>query len=425
MDRPTCLVGLVKIFYRRIAGIRLGDFMMTRVLFASFFSALVASMLTAWWLQPSALDSHGSAVAQDRGARFKSTPYSEEDEANQPKVKPIYMSDGLTPEEAVNIAVYQAANRSVVNITTKAVQSGRFSLLELQSEGSGSGSVIDKAGHVLTNNHVVEGATQISVTLFSGESFDATIVGADPVNDIAVLKLEAPEDQLYPVEFGDSRRLRAGMRVFALGNPFGLERTLTTGIISNLNRSLQIHGNRTIRSIIQIDAAINPGNSGGPLLDSHGKLIGINTAIATTSGQSAGVGFAIPVNLVARVVPQLLAYGKVVRPEVGITKVYETDKGLLIAQMKPGGPAERAGLRGPKVIRARRGPFITESVDRTAADRIMAVDGRKITTADDFLGYVEDKKPGDVLRLTIVREGQEIDVPLTLTTSDPMSERTP
>ncbi len=399
--------------------------MMTRVILASFISALAASMLTAWWLQPSSLDAYGLAVAQDRGARFKSTPYSEEDEANQPKVKPIYMADGLTPEEAVNIAVYQAANRSVVNITTKAVQSGRFSLLELQSEGSGSGSIIDKAGHVLTNNHVVEGATQISVTLYSGESFDATIVGADPVNDIAILKLDAPEDQLYPVEFGDSRKLRAGMRVFALGNPFGLERTLTTGIISNLNRSLQIHGNRTIRSIIQIDAAINPGNSGGPLLDAHGKLIGINTAIATTSGQSAGVGFAIPVNLVTRVVPQLLAYGKVVRPEVGITKVFETEKGLLIAQMKPGGPAERAGLRGPKVVRARRGPFITESVDRAAADRIMAVDGRKIATADDFLGYVEDKKPGDVVRLTIVRDGQEIEVPLTLTTTDPLGERTP
>lgn len=399
--------------------------MMTRVILASFISALAASMLTAWWLQPSSFDAYGLAVAQDRGARFKSTPYSEEDEANQPKVKPIYMADGLTPEEAVNIAVYQAANRSVVNITTKAVQSGRFSLLELQSEGSGSGSIIDKAGHVLTNNHVVEGATQISVTLYSGESFDATIVGADPVNDIAILKLDAPEDQLYPVEFGDSRKLRAGMRVFALGNPFGLERTLTTGIISNLNRSLQIHGNRTIRSIIQIDAAINPGNSGGPLLDAHGKLIGINTAIATTSGQSAGVGFAIPVNLVTRVVPQLLAYGKVVRPEVGITKVFETEKGLLIAQMKPGGPAERAGLRGPKVVRARRGPFITESVDRAAADRIMAVDGRKISTADDFLGYVEDKKPGDVVRLTIVRDGQEIEVPLTLTTTDPLGERTP
>ncbi|QDV28376.1 Periplasmic pH-dependent serine endoprotease DegQ precursor [Planctopirus ephydatiae] len=398
---------------------------MTRVILASFISALAASMLTAWWLQPSTFEAHGLAVAQDRGARFKSTPYSEEDEANQPKVKPIYMADGLTPEEAVNIAVYQAANRSVVNITTKAVQSGRFSLLELQSEGSGSGSIIDKAGHVLTNNHVVEGATQISVTLYSGESFDATIVGADPVNDIAILKLEAPEDQLYPVEFGDSRKLRAGMRVFALGNPFGLERTLTTGIISNLNRSLQIHGNRTIRSIIQIDAAINPGNSGGPLLDAHGKLIGINTAIATTSGQSAGVGFAIPVNLVTRVVPQLLAYGKVVRPEVGITKVFETEKGLLIAQMKPGGPAERAGLRGPKVVRARRGPFISESIDRAAADRIMAVDGRKISTADDFLGYVEDKKPGDVVRLTIVRDGQEIEVPLTLTTTDPLGERTP
>ena len=203
-----------------------------------------------------------------------------------------------------------------------------------------------------------------------------------------------------------------------LGNPFGLERTLTTGIISSLNRSLQIHGNWKIKSIIQIDAAINPGSSGGPLLDAHGRLIGINTAIATTSGQSSGVGFAIPVSLISRVVPQLLKYGHVVRPESGIDKVYQNDKGLLIAEMRPNGPAERAGLRGPKTTKTRRGPFTLNRVDQSAADLIVAIDDQKIANAEDFLGYIEGKRPGDEVTLTIVREGRRIQVPLILATSE-------
>ncbi len=329
----------------------------------------------------------------------------------------IFNADGLTPEEVVNTEVYLAVNRSVVNITAKAV---RGVLLELQAEGSGSGSVLDKEGHVLTNYHVIEGSKTVSVTLANGESYDATPVGADPVNDIAIIKVDAPPEELHPVVFGDSRRLKVGMRVFALGNPFGLERTLTTGIISSLNRSLQIHSNRTIKSIIQIDAAINPGNSGGPLLDAHGRLIGMNTAIATTTGQSAGVGFAIPVNLVARVVPQLLAHGRVIRPEIGITRVYETEKGLLIAQLKPNGPAEKAGLRGPKLTKSRRGPFTIERLDRSVADLIVAVDNSKVTTADDFLGYIEDKRPGEEVVLTVVREGKKQKVLVTLSVSEPI-----
>jgi S1-C subfamily serine protease len=329
----------------------------------------------------------------------------------------IFNTDGLTPEEVVNTEVYLAVNRSVVNITAKAV---RGVLLELQAEGSGSGSVLDKEGHVLTNYHVIEGSKTVSVTLANGESYDATPVGADPVNDIAIIKVDAPPEELHPVVFGDSRRLKVGMRVFALGNPFGLERTLTTGIISSLNRSLQIHSNRTIKSIIQIDAAINPGNSGGPLLDAHGRLIGMNTAIATTTGQSAGVGFAIPVNLVARVVPQLLAHGRVIRPEIGITRVYETEKGLLIAQLKPNGPAEKAGLRGPKLTKSRRGPFTIERLDRSVADLIVAVDNSKVTTADDFLGYIEDKRPGEEVVLTVVREGKKQKVLVTLSVSEPI-----
>ncbi|MFM8222556.1 MAG: S1C family serine protease, partial [Planctomycetaceae bacterium] len=210
-------------------------------------------------------------------------------------------------------------------------------------------------------------------------------VGADPLNDIAVIRIEAPPDDLHPVEIGDSRGLRVGMRVFAIGNPFGLERTLTTGVISSLDRTLEIRDNRTIKSIIQIDAAINPGSSGGPLLDSHGRLIGINTAIASKTGQSAGVGFSIPVSIVARLLPQLISRGRVIRPEIGIAKVYQTERGLLIYRLAPGGPAERDGLRGPQTRVRRRGPFVTESEDKLSADLIIGVDGQTIQTADDFL----------------------------------------
>lgn len=333
-----------------------------------------------------------------------------------PVAEPVTEED-LTAEEKVNVAVYDAVNKSVVHLTTKAVKADVVFLFDMTTEGTGSGSVIDKSGHILTNYHVIEGSQQVSVTLYDGKSYDAKFIGADPVNDVAVIKIDAPVESLYPVALGDSRKLKVGMRCFAIGNPFGLERTLTTGIISSLNRSLQIHNNRTIKSIIQIDAAINPGNSGGPLLDTHARLIGINTAIASKTGQSAGVGFAIPVNLIARIVPQLIASGHVVRPEIGISRVYETEKGLLVARVTPGGPAERAGLQGPQTLSKRRGPFVVESVDRSAADLIIAVDGEKVSTADDFLGHIESKNPGDLVTLTVIRGGKETRIPVPLVSS--------
>jgi S1-C subfamily serine protease len=194
---------------------------------------------------------------------------------------------------------------------------------------------------------------------------------------------------------------------------------MTTGIISSLNRSLQIRGNRTVKSIIQIDAAVNPGNSGGPLLDTRGRLIGMNTAIASRTGQSAGVGFAIPVNLITRVAPQLVKHGRVIRPEIGIQRVYETEKGLLVASLTPGGPAERAGLRGPQLVRSKRGPFVVERVDRSAADLIIEADGEKVTTADDFLGYIESKRIGETVELTVMRGQEKLRVEVTLGGSEP------
>ncbi|MFO0902943.1 MAG: trypsin-like peptidase domain-containing protein [Pirellulales bacterium] len=330
--------------------------------------------------------------------------------------------DDYTPEERVYIEVYEQVNRSVVNITTKAVKSELFFLAESPVEGAGSGSIIDLRGHILTNYHVIEGAQQIRATLFNGETYDATLVGQDPVNDIAVIKIAAPEEQLFPVRWGDSSRLRVGQRVIAIGNPFGLERTMTLGIVSSLNRSLPSRGGRSLKSIIQIDAALNRGNSGGPLLDSRGRLIGMNTAIASSTGENTGVGFAIPVNTLARVVPQLIQNGRIVRPDLGITRVLETDRGLVVVTLAPNGPAERAGIQGFRVVKTqkRRGPFVVEEqkLDRSQADLIVGADGKRVKTADDMLSIVEAKRPGDVLELAIVRNGQEGLVAVTLAAGD-------
>jgi S1-C subfamily serine protease len=325
--------------------------------------------------------------------------------------------DSLTAEERVNVFVYQQGNRGVVNINTKGVTGNM--LLAFESKGGGSGCVIDRQGHVLTNFHVIERTNEIRVTLFDGVTYDAKLVGGDPSSDVAVLKIDAPAESLFPLTFGSSSNLLVGQRVFAIGNPFGLERTLSTGIISSLDRTLPSrHGPRPMKSIIQIDAAINPGNSGGPLLDSHGRLIGMNTAILSDTGESVGVGFAIPINTIARIVPQLIEKGRVQRADTGIAKVYQTDRGLLIAAMVPNGPAQQAGLQGPRIEKKqqRQGPFVSvyQTVNWAAADLIVAVDGHPIKTADDFLTAVETKQPGQQVVITVMRGNQRIDVPLTL-----------
>jgi S1-C subfamily serine protease len=329
---------------------------------------------------------------------------------------PPYPEDvlkGLDADERNNIHVYAAVNKSVVNITTEATELGLFG--EDTTSGSGSGFVIDKAGHVLTNFHVVEGADAVRVTLFDGSHHDAKVVGADAANDVAVLHIGAPAEKLVPVTFGDSSRVMVGQKILALGNPFGLERTLTSGIVSSLERSLKARNGRTIKGIIQTDAAINPGNSGGPLLNSRGEVIGMNTAIVSHVGQSAGISFAVPINGIRRILDPLIRDGRVIRADLGIARFLATGKGLLVVSLVQGGPADRAGIQGVKVRVEQVAPgFIRRSIDPDAADLIVAVDHNRVRTLEELLTEVEKHQPGEVVRITVVRDGNPMDVPVQL-----------
>ena len=338
--------------------------------------------------------------------------------AGQNSAQPIFEATKLTPEERNNIRVYETVNQSVVHITTRSVQGDSLLLFETVTEGSGSGSVWDQQGHILTNYHVVKDARIIQVTLYDGKSYVARLVGQDPVNDIALLQVKAPVTRLKPVSLGNSAQLKIGQKIFAIGNPFGLERTLTVGIISSLNRTLPTHNGRTMKSIIQVDAALNQGSSGGPLLNTSGQLVGMNTAIASRTGENTGVGFAIPANTINRVVPELISNGRVIRADIGITRVYQTENGVLIARMRPGGPAEKSGLQGFRLLRRqnRRGPFIFEEarIDQNHADLIVAVDHQKILTVDDFLTLIDGKKPAERVTITVIRDNRKIDIPVIL-----------
>jgi S1-C subfamily serine protease len=343
----------------------------------------------------------------------------------RPEESPLFVERyaELIPEERISVQVYERCNKSVVNIDTQTIYN-TFLLGKIDEPGAGSGIVLDKEGHILTNSHVISKVDSVLVTFFNGESYPATIVGEDPITDLAVLKVNAPAKDLYPAALADSSRLLVGQKIFAIGNPFGLERTLTSGLISSLNRSIPSRvPARSIKGLIQIDAAINPGNSGGALLDTQGKMIGINTAIASQSGGSHGVGFAIPANTISRIVPQLIKNGKVIRGEIGIdaVRVIEHDSvhGLLIRSLIPDGAAEKAGLRGPKIvkIRAPHGAFAFEvgsKIDWSAADIIVAVNGIETKKAEDFTTVIDDHKPGDRIQLEVIRNGKRVQVPVVL-----------
>ncbi len=315
------------------------------------------------------------------------------------------------PEENVNIAVYDKVNRSVCNIDTTANR-GLWFMGEAQvEEGSGSGWVLDKQGHIITNHHVIDGSDMVTVTLFEGEPLPARIVGSDPQNDIALLKIEAPPEMLFPVSLGKSDTLRVGQKIFAIGNPFGLERTMTVGIVSSLQRSLRSKSGRLMKNIIQVDAALNQGNSGGPLLDSDGLLIGMNTAIATLTGENTGVGFAIPVNTIRRVATQLMQFGKVNRASLGIDLFWKAPKGVGVARTDENGPAALAGIRGLKVerklVRMANRVFETVQADRNTSDQILAIDGKPTNDTDELQDVLDQYEPGALVSVTVLRNGVE------------------
>ncbi len=327
-------------------------------------------------------------------------------------------TDDLLPEERTSIAVYQRCNRSVVNVST----SSRMETLLTVSlkKGTGSGSVLDQSGIILTNQHVINGAKEIMVSLSNSISYPAVLVGQDADTDIAILRIDAPTEQLEPIAWGDSQNLQVGQRIYAIGNPFGLERTMSAGMISSLNRTIPARERREMRSLIQVDMSLNQGNSGGPLLNTRGELIGMNAAIMSSDGDSAGVGFAIPSATIQRIVGKLLTHGRVVRPTIGITRVYENEQGLLVVIVARSGPAEAAGLKGfslatkPRIGLHRPEP----TIDASTADLIQAIDGQPVKKADQLLEILENKNPGDTVVLDIVRTGKSVRVPVKLGTSE-------
>lgn len=326
--------------------------------------------------------------------------------------------EGLTAEERIAVGVYEQCHHSVVHIETRGDSTSIVGRV-IQSEGSGSGSVWDHEGHILTNYHVIRGASHMVITMHDGEQYDASLVGHDISNDIAVLKINPGTDSLRPISVGRSERLRVGQRVFAMGSPLGLEQTMTSGIVSSLNRTIPSLSKRTMRSIIQIDAALNRGNSGGPLLNSRGELVGMNTAIASRVGENSGIGFAIPSATIVRVVSQLIEFGKVRRPNIGIESIAETSRGLMVVALEPGGPAEQAGLKGIRVVRYRM--MLGELVrsDYSTADIVTEVDGEKVSNVDDLLSSIDNRRAGDSVLLTLKRGEQTLRVPIRLVEETP------
>jgi len=322
----------------------------------------------------------------------------------------------LAADELANIELFKKTSPSVVHITSLGVQRDLFSLnVQQVPRGTGTGFVWDDNGHVVTNFHVVQGADGAKVTLADQSTWDAKLVGWFPDRDLAVLRIEAPKAKLPPIALGSSRELLVGQRVYAIGNPFGLDQTLTIGIISALNREIESFNDRTIRGVIQTDAAINPGNSGGPLLDSAGRLVGVNTQIASPSGASAGIGFAIPVDEVNRIVPRLIRDGKFVRPAIGISagpgnlqRALNLPSGVVIVQVGTGTPAARAGLQPFR--RGNRGEVL-------GGDVITAINDEPVKDFDDLLSVLERRQPGETVTLSVWRNGQTRKQALVLATS--------
>jgi S1-C subfamily serine protease len=321
--------------------------------------------------------------------------------------------EALLEDERNTISVFDQAAPSVVFIINKVVKRDYFTLDVFEiPQGSGSGFVWDRSGHIVTNYHVVQGASALTVTFADNTAYDAEIVGYEPSKDLAVVKVDAPRGKLSPIPVGVSGSLVVGQKVLAIGNPFGLDQSLTTGVVSALGREITSMENRKIRDVIQTDAAINPGNSGGPLLDSRGRLIGVNTSIIAPSGANAGVGFAVPVDTVKRIVPQLIQHGRVIRPGLGLSVISNDSiarrmgiEGVIIRTVEPGGSAEKAGLRG--IRRNRRGEALL-------GDVIVGIKGIPVEDYDALAYALEQCRIGETVTVEYLRDGKKRTARVTL-----------
>lgn len=311
-----------------------------------------------------------------------------------------------TDDEENNIEIFKSVSPSVVNITNSRLVRSFYALNPQEvPQGSGTGFIWDEEGYIVTNFHVVQQADRVTVTLQDGASYGATAVGVDPDKDLAVLKIDAEDTKLHAITPGDSSLLEVGRKVIAIGNPFGLDTTMTVGVVSALGREIDSVSRRKIRDVIQTDAAINPGNSGGPLLNSLGQLVGVNTAIYSPSGASSGIGFAIPVNTVKRIVPELIAYGRVQTPVMGIRQLPQADyyrrqwgiEGVIILDVFPGTDPERVGMRGLR--RSQRGRI-------QLGDVIVEIDGQPVRNENDYADVLEQHSAGDTVKVKTVRDNQ-------------------
>ncbi len=338
---------------------------------------------------------------------------------NSGKVELTQAAEGqgqLDSEESVNVNVYKRAVPSVVNIKSRSV-SFNFFYGVVPEEGQGTGFILDKEGHIMTNYHVVANARQIEVTLYNRKNYKADLIGTDALHDLAIIQIHAPN--LTPAVIGDSRGLQVGQKVFAIGNPFGLSGTMTRGIVSSIRSVEEPNGNK-IDEAIQTDAAINPGNSGGPLLNSRAEVIGVNAMIASNVGQSAGIGFAIPINTAKAVVNDLVSYGRVRRPALGVTSLpispelaqelsLAADYGLLVMEVVPGGPADRAGIHGGK-----QEAWLGNTRILIGGDLIVAIDGAQVGETQDLTQIMNNHRAGDKVTVTYMRGRKKLEAAVTL-----------